>query len=88
MIDCKGKILVLLYKTVLTYIYTERSPSMSDFHSLEDPDYYAKRSRSLMQHDYPLEITRLQFSQSDSLLVRWHWHEEIELEYIVSGISR
>ena len=58
---------------------------MSDYHPLEDPDYYTKRSRSLMQDDYPLEVSRLVFSETDPLLIRWHWHEEVEIEYIVSG---
>ncbi len=58
---------------------------MSDYHSFEDPDYYVKRSRNLLQNDYPIEISCLDFTQSDPLLIRWHWHEEIELEYIVSG---
>ena len=58
---------------------------MSDYHSFEDPDYYVKRSRNLLQNDYPIEISCLNFTQADPLLIRWHWHEEIELEYIVSG---
>ena len=58
---------------------------MSDYHSFEDPDYYIKRSRNLLQNDYPIEISCLNFTQADPLLIRWHWHEEIELEYIVSG---
>lgn len=58
---------------------------MSDYHSFEDPDYYVKRSRNLLQNDYPIEISCLNFTQADPLLIRCHWHEEIELEYIVSG---
>lgn len=58
---------------------------MSDYHSFEDPDYYVKRSRNLLQNDYPIEISCLNFTQTDPLLIRWHWHEEIELEYIISG---
>ena len=38
-----------------------------------------------MQDDYPLEVSRLVFSETDPLLIRWHWHEEVEIEYIVSG---
>lgn len=58
---------------------------MSDYQSLADPDYYARRSRDLMRTDYPLAVSRLDFSSSKPLLIHWHWHEEVEFEYIVSG---
>lgn len=58
---------------------------MPDYRSFADPDYYANRSKDLMRNDYPLAVSMLDFSSSEPLLIRWHWHEEIEIDYILSG---
>lgn len=58
---------------------------MPNYNSYEDPDYYLKRTRTLLQNDYPLDIIEYNFMQSDLFMVRWHWHEEVEFEIIEKG---
>lgn len=58
---------------------------MTNHFSTDDPDFYKKRSSKLRQRDYSLEICSWDFSEPTSALIRWHWHEEIELVYVQSG---
>lgn len=51
----------------------------------DDPDFYVKRTQSLITSDYPVEIINYDFSDSNPLIVRWHWHEDIEFQYITEG---
>ena len=53
--------------------------------SASDPDYYLKRSQTIQQNDYSVEVLHMDFTQSDSAMIRWHWHDEIELDYIAHG---
>lgn len=60
------------------------SDSISEL-PLDDPDYYLKRSLRLQQNGYPVGIYSLSLSSTDSRMIRWHWHEEIEIDYITKG---
>ena len=53
--------------------------------SKDNPDYYLKRSLQLKQSDYSVEIEDIDFSNPESSMIRWHWHEEIEFIYISAG---
>lgn len=50
-----------------------------------DPDFYVKRTKSLLTSDYPVDIINYNFIESDPLIVRWHWHEDVEFQYIIEG---
>lgn len=58
---------------------------MANYNTLDDPDYYQKRTKSLLQTDYPLSVLDIDFTESDPFIIHWHWHEDIELIYIVKG---
>ena len=53
--------------------------------SNDDPDFYTKRTRSLLTSDYPVDIINYDFTKPDPLIVRWHWHEDVEFQYITEG---
>ena len=53
--------------------------------SNEDPDFYVKRTKSLLTSDYPVDIINYDFTASNPTMVRWHWHEDVEFQYIIEG---
>lgn len=58
---------------------------MANYNTNDDPDYYQKRTKSLLQTNYPLSVLDLDFTESDPFVIHWHWHEDIELIYILKG---
>lgn len=58
---------------------------MANYNTHDDPDYYQKRTKSLLQTNYPLSVLDIDFTESDPFVIHWHWHEDIELIYIVKG---
>lgn len=58
---------------------------MANYDTHDDPDYYQKRTKSLLQTDYPLSVLNIDFTESDPFVIHWHWHEDIELMYIIKG---
>lgn len=58
---------------------------MANYDTHDDPDYYQKRTKSLLQTDYPLSVLDIDFTESDPFVIHWHWHEDIELIYILKG---
>ena len=58
---------------------------MANYDTHEDPDYYQKRTKNLLQTDYPLSVLNIDFTESDPFVIHWHWHEDIELMYILKG---
>ena len=58
---------------------------MANYDTHDDPDYYQKRTKSLLQTDYPLSVLDIDFTQSNPFIIHWHWHEDIELIYILKG---
>lgn len=58
---------------------------MANYNTHDDPDYYQKRTKSLLQTDYPLSVLDIDFTESDPFIIHWHWHEDIEFMYILKG---
>lgn len=58
---------------------------MTNYNTHDDPDYYQKRTKNLLQTDYPLSVLDFDFTESDPFIIHWHWHEDIELMYIIKG---
>lgn len=50
-----------------------------------DPNFYTKRTQKLLLSGYPVELTTADLSNPDSAVVIWHWHDEIEFQYIQKG---
>ena len=60
---------------------------MANYDTHDDPDYYQKRTKSLLQTDYPLAVLDIDFTLSTPFSIHWHWHEDIEFIYIIKGES-
>lgn len=58
---------------------------MANYDTHDDPEYYQKRTKSLLQTDYPLSVLDIDFTVPDPFVIHWHWHEDIELLYILKG---
>ncbi len=58
---------------------------MANYNTHDDPEYYQKRTKSLLQTDYPLSVLDIDFTESDPFVIHWHWHEDVELMYILKG---
>lgn len=50
-----------------------------------EPDFYTKRTQKLLRSGYPVQLTTVDCTPPDAPIIYWHWHEEIELQYIQSG---
>lgn len=50
-----------------------------------EPDFYVKRTQRLLLSGYPVELITVDCTQPDAPIVYWHWHEEIEFQYIQQG---
>lgn len=49
------------------------------------PDFYEKRTQKLLLSGYPVELTTVDCTTPDAPIVYWHWHDEIEFQYIHKG---
>lgn len=49
------------------------------------PDYYLNRTGTLLHRGYPVELLTFDFSNPKTSMIRWHWHDEIELVYFCEG---
>lgn len=58
---------------------------MANYITSDDPDFYQKRTKSLLQTDYPLSVLDIDFTKADPASIHWHQHEEIEFIYILTG---
>lgn len=50
-----------------------------------EPDFYAKRSQKLLLSGYPVALTTLDCTVPNAPIVYWHWHDEVEFQYIQKG---
>ena len=50
-----------------------------------EPDFYAKRTQRLLLSGYPIELETIDCTLPDAPIVYWHWHEEVEFQYIQQG---
>lgn len=50
-----------------------------------DPDFYVKRTQKLLLSGYPIELSTFDCTLPDAPIVHWHWHDEIEFQYVVKG---
>ncbi|MDE7030178.1 MAG: AraC family transcriptional regulator [Lachnospiraceae bacterium] len=50
-----------------------------------EPEYYAKRTQNLLLSGYPVNVTTVDCSRPDAPIIHWHWHDEIEFQYILKG---
>lgn len=50
-----------------------------------EPDFYKQRTQNLLLNGYPVMLTTVDCSLPDSPIVHWHWHEEVEFQYIQKG---
>lgn len=58
---------------------------MTNYTTHDDPDFYQKRTKNLLQTDYPLSVLDFDFTASDPFVIHWHSHEDIELMYVIKG---
>ncbi len=58
---------------------------MANYDTHNNPDYYQERTKSLLQTYYPLSVLDIDFTLPDSFVIHLHWHEDIELIYILKG---
>ncbi|MBQ7943635.1 MAG: helix-turn-helix transcriptional regulator [Lachnospiraceae bacterium] len=58
---------------------------MEKLHQVTDPDYYTRRSKQISEGDYNVMILSMDYQYNSPHSIRWHWHDEIELYYQVSG---
>lgn len=49
------------------------------------PDFYEKRTQKLLLSGYPVELITVDCTSPDAPIVHWHWHEEVEFQYIRKG---
>lgn len=49
------------------------------------PDFYEKRTKKLLLSGYPVELTTIDCTTPDAPIIHWHWHEEVEFQYIQKG---
>lgn len=50
-----------------------------------EPDFYAKRTQRLLLSGYPVELTTVDCTTPDAPVIYWHWHDEVEFQYIRKG---
>lgn len=50
-----------------------------------DLDFYVKRTQQLLLSGYPLELSTFDCTVPDAPIVHWHWHDEIEFQYVLKG---
>lgn len=50
-----------------------------------EPDFYTKRTQKLLQSGYPVQLITVDCTPPDAPIIYWHWHEEVELQYIQKG---
>lgn len=50
-----------------------------------DPDFYTKRTQKLLLSGYSLELFTFDSTVPDAPIVHWHWHDEIEFQYVLKG---
>ncbi|MDE5824811.1 MAG: hypothetical protein K2H91_09055, partial [Lachnospiraceae bacterium] len=50
-----------------------------------EPDFYTKRTQRLLLSGYPIELSTTDCTLPDAPIVYWHWHEEVEFQYIQQG---
>lgn len=50
-----------------------------------EPDFYTKRTQKLLQSGYPVKLITVDCTSPDAPIIYWHWHEEVELQYIQKG---
>ena len=48
-----------------------------------DPDFYTKRTQKLLLSGYPLELFTFDSTVPDAPIVHWHWHDEVEFQYVL-----
>ena len=58
---------------------------MEKLHQVTDPNYYTQRSKKISSSDYTVMILSMDYQFNSPHSIRWHWHDEIELYYQVSG---
>ncbi|MDE6992722.1 MAG: AraC family transcriptional regulator [Lachnospiraceae bacterium] len=49
------------------------------------PNFYEKRTQELLLSGYPVNLATVDCSTPDAPTVYWHWHEEVEFQYIQKG---
>lgn len=49
------------------------------------PDFYEKRTQKLLLSGYPVELITVDCTAPDAPIVHWHWHKEVEFQYIQKG---
>ena len=50
-----------------------------------EPDFYTKRTQQLLLSGYPVHVDTIDCSSPNAPIIHWHWHEEIEFQYIQKG---
>lgn len=49
------------------------------------PGFYEKRTKKLLLSGYPVELSTVDCTTPDAPVVYWHWHDEVEFQYIQKG---
>ncbi|MDE7272355.1 MAG: AraC family transcriptional regulator [Lachnospiraceae bacterium] len=50
-----------------------------------EADFYLKRTQKLLLSGYPVQLTTVDCTLPDAPIVHWHWHDEVEFQYIQKG---
>ncbi|MDE7477800.1 MAG: AraC family ligand binding domain-containing protein, partial [Lachnospiraceae bacterium] len=50
-----------------------------------EPDFYIKRTQRLLLSGYPVELITIDCTLPNAPIVHWHWHDEVEFQYILQG---
>lgn len=50
-----------------------------------EPDFYIKRTQRLLLSGYPVELMTIDCTLPDAPIVYWHWHDEVEFQYMQQG---
>lgn len=50
-----------------------------------EPDFYLKRTQKLLISGYPVQLTTVDCTLPNAPIVHWHWHDEVEFQYIQKG---
>lgn len=50
-----------------------------------EPDFYTKRTQRLLLSGYPVELITVDCTLPNAPIIHWHWHDEIEFQYILQG---
>lgn len=58
---------------------------MTEHNDVLDSDFYKNRTNDIDARELPIDVATTNLSRSYLGMIRLHWHEEVEFDYILSG---